>query len=88
MSRTPELVEPVYVSAEEVVFEDSLKAIKDDGLIWPYVSDLNYWDNEISRYFGINSIPATILIDPEGKIVAKKLHGDELEEKLIEIFEN
>jgi thiol-disulfide isomerase/thioredoxin len=64
------------------------KAINDDKLGWNHVSDLRYWDNEISRYFGINSIPATILVDPEGKIVARKLHGEELEARLAELFED
>jgi thiol-disulfide isomerase/thioredoxin len=62
------------------------KAISDDKLEWKHVSDLKYWDNEISRYFGINSIPATLLVDPEGKIIAKKLHGEELAAKLAELF--
>lgn len=62
------------------------KAITDDRLVWKHVSDLRYWDNEISRYFGINSIPATILVDPEGKVVAKKLNGGELEARLAELF--
>ena len=64
------------------------KAISDDKLVWNHVSDLNYWDNEISRYFGINSIPSTLLVDPEGRIIAKKLHGEELEAKLAELFED
>lgn len=68
--------------------DDWLKAIEDDGLIWTNVSDLNFWDNEISRYFGIRGIPTTLLIDPEGRIIAKKLHGDELVDFLDDIFNN
>jgi len=66
--------------------EDWKKAITDDGLVWHHVSDLKYWDNEISRYFGINSIPAIILVDRDGGIIAKKLHGAELTAKLEQIF--
>jgi len=64
------------------------KAISDDKLVWKHVSDLNYWDNEISRYFGIKSIPSTLLVDQEGRIIAKNLHGEELEARLAELFED
>jgi thiol-disulfide isomerase/thioredoxin len=66
--------------------EDWKLAIEQDSLIWDHVSDLMYWDNEISRYFGINSIPYTILVDPDGRIIAKKLHVQELENKLKDIL--
>lgn len=66
--------------------EDWLKAIEDDGLVWEQVSDLKGWDNEISDYFGINSIPSTMLIGPDSRIIAKKLHADELDQKLKEIL--
>ena len=62
------------------------KAIVDDKLIWPQVSDLKGWDNEASKYYGIRSIPANFLIDPSGKIIAKDLRGKSLNEKLAEIF--
>lgn len=63
------------------------QAIKDDGLVWKYhVSDLKAWTNEAARAYGVNSIPATYLIDPEGKVIAKNLRGDALENKLIEVL--
>ncbi len=65
-----------------------IKAIADDGLIWPYhVSDLKYWNSEAGKLYGISSIPATILIDNQGRVIAKNLRGAELENKLKEIFE-
>jgi len=64
-----------------------LKAIKDDQLAWTHVSDLKYWQNEAARLYGVNSIPHTILLDPEGKIVAKNLRGDELRNKLKELLQ-
>jgi len=63
-----------------------LKAIKDDKLAWMHVSDLNGWNNEVAKMFNIRSIPDNILIDREGKILARSLRGDDLEKKLQEIF--
>jgi len=60
-----------------------LKAIKDDGLLWPnHVSDLNGWNSSGGKSYGIMSIPATVLIDREGKIIARNLRGTELEEAI------
>jgi thiol-disulfide isomerase/thioredoxin len=63
-----------------------IKAIKDDNLSWKHVSDLMGWDNAVGRLYGIQSIPANLLIDPNGKIIAKDLRGIALEKKLAEIF--
>ncbi len=63
-----------------------VEAIEEDGLTWLHVSDLQGWKNEVAQQFGISSIPATILIDPEGKIIAKNLRGPYLESKLEELF--
>ncbi len=64
-----------------------IKAIKDDGLTWQYhVGDLKGWQNEAAGPYGVRSIPATFLIDPEGNIIAKNLRGPALENKLEEIF--
>lgn len=59
-----------------------LKAISDDQLGWLHVSDLKGWQNEAARLFKINSIPDNILIDREGRVIAKDLHGDALAQRL------
>lgn len=64
-----------------------LKAIKDDNLSWTNVSDLNYWNNAASRLYNVSSIPASFLLDPDGIIIAKNLRGEELHNKLAEIFD-
>jgi peroxiredoxin len=66
--------------------EPWLQAIKDDGLIWTQVSDLQYWNNEVARKYKIESIPQNYLIDPNGKIVGKNLRGQELDAKLCELL--
>jgi peroxiredoxin len=63
-----------------------LKAIRSDGLTWTQVSDLNGWNNQVSRTYGIKSIPQNVLIGPDGKIVGKNLLGDELIKKLGELM--
>ena len=59
-----------------------LKAIEEDHMPWTQVSDLDGFQGEIARRYGIQSIPQNFLIDPSGKIVAANLRGDELVAKL------
>ncbi|MFN8358168.1 MAG: TlpA disulfide reductase family protein [Spirosomataceae bacterium] len=66
--------------------EPWLKAIKQDNLTWQHVSDLQGWKNAVSSDYGINSIPANLLLDPEGRIIAKDLRGQKLDDKLAELF--
>ncbi|MCV9386327.1 peroxiredoxin family protein [Reichenbachiella ulvae] len=66
--------------------ESWVQAIQQDGLNWNHVSDLQYFNSEAAQLYQINSIPATYLIDPEGKIIGKNLRGPVLEAKLEEIF--
>jgi len=62
-------------------------AIKKDGLgNWTHVSDLKYWSNAAAQEYGVDAIPFTVLIDKEGKIIAKGLRGEELKNKLNQIF--
>lgn len=66
--------------------ESWLKAIADDQLTWHHVSDLKFWQNEAAVQYGIQSIPCTLLLDKEGKIIAKNLRGEELVKKLSELL--
>jgi len=63
-----------------------LKAVADDGLTWPHVSDLKGWENAAGKLYGIRSIPSNLLLDPSGVIIAKNLRGEELRAKLAELF--
>ena len=64
-----------------------LDAIHKDGLTWTHVSDLKYWDNEVAKLYGIRAIPQNLLIDPKGKIIAKNIKGEELDQKLAEVLQ-
>lgn len=63
-----------------------MAAIKSDGLNWTQVSDLKFWNNEVATMFNITSIPSNILLDPSGKIIARNLRGDDLQNKLAEVL--
>ncbi|WP_018612143.1 TlpA disulfide reductase family protein [Segetibacter koreensis] len=58
------------------------QAILADNLTWTHVSDLKYWQNEVAQLYHIQSIPANMLIDPSGKIIARDLRGEALSETL------
>lgn len=55
-----------------------LAAIEQTGQKWPQMSDLKGWDCAGAQIYGIQSIPANVLIDSQGKIVARDLRGDAL----------
>lgn len=66
--------------------EDWVQAIKEDGLTWTHVSDLKYFQSEAALTYNITFIPFSLLLDPQGKIIAKNLRGMDLDKKLEEIF--
>ncbi|WP_316838181.1 TlpA disulfide reductase family protein [Pedobacter nutrimenti] len=55
-----------------------INAIKQDGLNWTHLSDLKEFQNEVSVKYNIYSIPDNFLIDPDGRIIASHLHGEQL----------
>lgn len=55
-----------------------LGAIKSDNLTWHHVSELKQWDSKVVSQYRIEGIPASFLLDKEGRIIAKNLRGDEL----------
>jgi peroxiredoxin len=63
------------------------EAILADKLAWTQVSDLKYWNSAAVDIFKFQGIPFNILIDPQGKIIAQELRGNDLENKLKEILQ-
>lgn len=63
-----------------------MKATRDDKLLWNHVSDLQGWGNAAGKLYGIMSIPANVLLDKDGKIIAKNLRGEDLHAKLAELL--
>ena len=55
-------------------------AVKSLGMKWTQLSDLRGWHNSIAVAMGVNSIPHTVVVDSQGKILAVGLRGEKLEE--------
>lgn len=66
--------------------EDWLQAIAEDRLTWTHVSDLRYFESQAAKDYNINGIPFSILVDPNGVIIAKNLRGPALHRKLGEVL--
>ena len=64
-----------------------IKAIDQDKLTWHHVSNLNYFNDPIAKAYNITAIPATFILDENGKIIAKNLRGPALEAKIKEILQ-
>lgn len=67
--------------------ETWVSAIRRDGLTWTQLSDLNYWDTKPAVTYAVRWIPMSFLIDPNGVILAVGLEGEELLQKLSELFD-
>ena len=63
-----------------------VSAIKEWGMPWPQMSDLKGWECEGAAIYGVRSIPATVLVDQEGNIIARNLRGESINEKLSELL--
>jgi peroxiredoxin len=64
------------------------RAIEKDNLSWSnHVSDFKDWNSPVVQLYKFNSIPSNVLIDKDGKIIAKDLRGEDLEKKLAELFQ-
>lgn len=59
--------------------ENWVKAIARLRITWPQVSDLKFWRSPVAKAYRIEELPFNVVIDGQGKIVAKNLHGKELE---------
>lgn len=63
-----------------------VKAIKEDGMPWTQLSDLKGFKSPVVMEYGIEAIPQNFLLDPQGRIIAQNLRGEELAKKLAEIL--
>jgi hypothetical protein len=66
-----------------------IKGINDDKLgKWIHVSDIKYWNSVVVPLYKIEAIPANFLLDKDGRILATNLRGEQLQQKLAELFNN
>ena len=63
-----------------------VEAIEKLKMPWVHLSDLKGWESLVTKVYKINAIPDNLLVDPQGKIVARDLSGEELQAKLAEVF--
>jgi peroxiredoxin len=63
-----------------------IQATKDDNLTWTHVSDLQGWGNTAGKLYGVNSIPANVLLDKDQNIIAKNLRGENLQVMLADLL--
>lgn len=81
-------LEIIGVSLDKEAQKDRwIKAIEDDGLTWPQISNLKSWNEPIARLYNVRSIPATYILDENGVIIAKNLRGQALENKIAELLD-
>ena len=74
----PKGFEIIGISLDEK--EEALtKFLKERGVTWQQFFDGKGWGNKLAAKYGVMSIPATYLLDREGKILAKDLRGEALE---------
>jgi len=62
------------------------KAVGDLNMAWPQMSDLKGWESEGAVVYNIRAIPSNVLIDEQGRIIAKDLRGEELYNKVAELL--
>lgn len=62
------------------------QAIAKDGLAWTQISHLKEWDDPIAKQYGVESIPATFVLNQYGVVVAKNIYGEELRSKVASLL--
>jgi len=81
-------LEIISVSLDREAQKDFwIKAIEKDQLNWYNISNLKFWQEPIAKLYGVNSIPATFIIDENGILIAKKLRGAQLDQKIKELLD-
>lgn len=76
----------IYGVGLETEKENWLNAIEKDNRIWANVSTLQEFETPVTYQYAVTSLPANFLIDSNGKIIAKNLHGEELRKKVESLF--
>ena len=66
--------------------KDWITAIAKDQLTWTHVSNLKQWEDPIAKLYNVNQIPATFVLDKDGKIIARDINGAELRKKVAELI--
>ncbi len=65
-----------------------MKAISHDNLTWTQVSELQFWQSKVVKLYHLTALPQNFLIDPDGRIIARELTGEELTTRLSGLLGN
>ena len=57
-------------------------AVNKYGITWIQVSDLKFWSSPVAKAYNLEELPYNLLLDGNGIILAKNLHGEDLEKEL------
>lgn len=60
-------------------------AVKRHQMPWTQISDLKGWKGNATKLYGISAIPFVLVVDRNGIIVQKNIHGDRLADKIKEL---
>ena len=71
------LIEKLETEPQEIEIFRNRLSNKNDRSLGKYFNQ-KYWKNEVAVQFGIESIPASFILDPAGKIIARDLRGADL----------
>ncbi|MDY4044419.1 MAG: TlpA disulfide reductase family protein [Marinifilaceae bacterium] len=63
-----------------------LNAVEKNKMKWIQVSDLKSWGTPPVKLCNVTAVPYTVLIDPQGKVIALDLRGEELIKKVKEVL--
>lgn len=66
--------------------DDWMNAVMKDRLTWTQVSDLQFWNSPVVPLYNIQGIPYNVLVDPNGKVVAESLRGEQLAATLEQVL--
>jgi peroxiredoxin len=66
----------VSLDAKKEMWENIINKM---NINWIQVSDLKFWRSPVTKTYNIQALPFNVLIDGNGIILAKNLHGNELE---------
>jgi peroxiredoxin len=65
--------------------DERINAIIEDNINWNNLTDLKFWENEAAILYGVRKLPHNLILDKEGRIIAKNLYGESLRSKIEEL---
>ena len=64
--------------------KDWKKALQEEGMKWIQLNDNKGWSGDVVTKYKVNGVPFCLILDKEGKIIAREVRGSELDIVLID----